>query len=396
LPKTAVATAIGRSAQRAAASVRPGAVLCVANFPANTGYAWDFIESLYAGLADRLAAQGRKVWVAYPEVREVPRTLAGSAAKPVQLTVRPNRPGSAMATIRFIRDHGIEVLYLADQPAWHPAYALLKIAGIKRIIAHDHTSGTRTVPKGLKRLLKLGVRRTLSFMFADVVIAVSDFVARRKVEVDLVPRARVRRIWNSLLIPEVNSEARRELRDAFGLGADVLVVLCACRAAREKGVEHLIRAFEQISQPAVLVYMGDGPDFVRLERMRLQSSAKGRVIFAGYRPDAKRLMEGADVCVVPSVWEEAFGLAALEPMARGVPVIATSVGGIPEVVIDGETGMLVPPADPGALAHALESMLEDASLRGRMGEEGRARAAQHFSLSGEIEQLTQLIEPCLT
>jgi glycosyltransferase involved in cell wall biosynthesis len=77
--------------------------------------------------------------------------------------------------------------------------------------------------------------------------------------------------------------------------------------------------------------MGDGPDMDRLKSIRRQLHRREQIVFTGYRADASDLVEGADICVVPSVWQEAFGLSAREPLARGVPVIATRVGGIPEV-----------------------------------------------------------------
>ena len=391
LPQTVLATATGQ-AQRAKVKADAGSVLCVANFPANTGYAWDFIESLYAGIADQLSAKSIPVWVGYPEVQEYPKTLIGSAAKPVELEVRPGSPGSMSRTLRFIRKHDVQVVYVADQPAWHPAYALMKLAGVRRVIAHDHTSGARTVPQGVKRFMKLALRRAFSFMFADVVLAVSDFVAQRKVEVELVPQQRVRRIWNSVVVPPVNARAKQRLREAFSLNAGEVVVMCACRAAREKGVEHLLKAVDRIEQPAVVIYMGQGPDIGRLEEIRLSSGRKDQIIFAGYREDAKSLMEGADICVVPSVWQEAFGLSVLEPMARGVPVIATRVGGIPEVVVEGETGLLVQPGDEVALARALDQLLANPVERQRMGDNGRRRALEHFSLNREIDELTRLVE----
>jgi glycosyltransferase involved in cell wall biosynthesis len=232
------------------------------------------------------------------------------------------------------------------------------------------------------------------------VVGVSDYVARRKVDVDLVPADRVQRIWNSVTMPLRDPQARARLRHEFQLPEDALVVVCACRAAREKGVEHLLHAFDRtevLNGPdAVLVFMGDGPDMERLIEIRKTLSAPQRVIFAGYRTDAAELLEGADVAVVPSVWAEAFGLSALEPMARGVPVIASRVGGIPEVVADGETGLLVEPGNATELSAALARLLGDADERRRLGENGRVRAATHFTLENEIDELTSLIAPAFT
>lgn len=369
------------------------ALLCVANFPANTGYAWDFIESLYAGIANRLAAQEIRTWVAYPSMPALPQTLRGSQARAVELEVRLNSVRSMRAVLDFVRRNDVRTVYLADRASWHPSYAALRLAGVRRIVVHDHTSGRRTVPRGLKRWLKR-MRHRVPGALADSVLAVSNYVADRKIEVDLLPPARVQRIWNSVVVPHPDPTARSRIRALFGLAPTRPVIACACRTTPEKGVVHLVRAFDRLirgwaaaSEPPALVYFGDGPALRQLRAER-DSLDAGRAIFlAGHRRDAADLIEGADVCVAPSVWEEAFGLYALEPLARGVPVIASSVGGMPEIVVDGETGLLVAPGDEAALENAMIRLIENPAEARRLGENGRRRAARHFSRDQQLEEL---------
>jgi glycosyltransferase involved in cell wall biosynthesis len=371
----------------------------VANFPSNTGYAWNFIEGLYAGIADRLAERGVRSFVAYPEIPAPPETLRGSAARAVELRVRVDEPRCLPAILRFVRSHDIRVVYLTDLHAWHPAYTLLRGCGVERIVVHDHTSGERSAPRGLRRAVKRMTRR-IPGMMADQIVCVSDFVARRKVASDLVPEERVTRVWNSLAIPERARDAAQRTRQALGIAGERPVIACACRSVPEKGVAHLLRAFDRLvsrdpgsaSRP-VLVYMGNGPILRELEALRASLTHAEDILFTGYRDDAVELLEGVDVCVVPSVWQEAFGLAALEPMARGVAVVASRVGGIPEVVVDGETGLLVAPGDDAALEEALRALLADPERRRRLGANGRRRAERHFSIEGEIDDLTRLLFP---
>ena len=103
-----------------------------------------------------------------------------------------------------------------------------------------------------------------------------------------------------------------------------------------------------------------------------------RVVFAGYRDDAARVVAAADVLALPS-WTEGLPLVVLEAMALGRPVVATTVGGTPELVSDGETGLLVPPRDVEALTAALKRVLDDGDLRRRLGEAGKRRVAERFS-----------------
>ena len=90
--------------------------------------------------------------------------------------------------------------------------------------------------------------------------------------------------------------------------------------------------------------------------------------------EALALYQGADIAVVPSLWREPFGLVAVEAMAAGLPVVASDTGGLSDIVRPGQTGLLVPPGDAAALAAALETLLDDAALRARMGAAGRIQA----------------------
>lgn len=375
----------------------PG-LLCVANFGAGTGFAWTFIERLYADVAKRLVHRGIDTWVAYPEMDEAPETLSGSPARAVEQPVRLGDASSLRDVVDLVRRRNIEIVYLADRPTWHPAYAALRAAGVRWIVVHDHTSGARTRPEGLKRMVKWTTRRVPG-MLADRVIGVSDFVARRKIEVDLVPPDRVERVWNAVEVPPRGDGTDGAMADRLGLPPARPVIACACRAAREKGVQHLLRAFARLLEAPgslrerpVLVYMGTGPALEEWKGLVVDLGCGDDVVFAGYREDADELVGDAALAVVPSVWEEAFGLAALEPMARGVPVVASRVGGLPEVVADGETGLLVPPGDEEALVTAMRTLLTDEQRRHEMGRKGRERVEGHFSWDDQVARITSLLE----
>ena len=368
----------------------------MANFPANTGYAWDFIEGLYAGVGERLRLAGVQTYVAYPSLPAPPRSLAGTQATAVELDAGLADRASLQATMEFVRRHHIEVMYLCDRPVWNPRYRALRRAGVRTIIVHDHTSGARTEPRGLKRALKRA-RMLLPGSVADQVIAVSDFVARRKLRVDLLPAQRVKRVWNSVDI-SAPPAARAQLHQAFGIAEDRPVIVCASRAAPEKGLHLLLRAFDRLVQEGpiaggapVLIYMGDGPELPALRELREALPARENMVLAGYVERASELIAGAELCVVPSVWQEAFGLAALEPMAGGVAVIASRVGGMAEIIIDGETGRLVPPGDEAALSQVMRELLADPGERARLGANGRRRALEAFSREQQLEQLHAIV-----
>lgn len=375
-----------------------GTLLCVANFPTNTGYAWEYIERVYARIADHLASHGMRTLVAYPKVADPPQTLAGSAAEPVELGVVLDDAAAVQAAEDFIRREGVRALYLTDHPARSRAYRRFRRAGARWIVVHDRTSGERTRPRGLKRAAKWLLAR-LPGATADVVVAVSDYVARRQVEVGLVPPGRVVRIWNGMSLPPAVESSAGSTRALLGVGADQLIVACACRAAPEKGVHHLLRAFDRATRDQrvkergpVLLYAGDGPHMEDLRAIRETLQAREDIHLVGYRPDAPALLGGADVCVVPSVWQDAFPNAVLETMASGRAVIATAVGGIPDMIEDGVSGLLVPPGDETALAAAIATLLSDPARRAALGQAARQRVAARFNLTAQVTRLTALIE----
>jgi glycosyltransferase involved in cell wall biosynthesis len=365
-------------------------LLCVCNYPANTGYAWDFIESLYASLANRLTVSGVRTFVAYPEIGDVPRTLAGSAAEPVRLAVPERRGPALQPLLEFLRARDIRVVYLTDRHVWSWTYPAMRRAGVERIIVHDHVSGEQSVPHGWKRLAKMLFLRTPGIL-ADLVIAVSDFVARRQREVGCVPPERVIRIWNGVL--PCSAAQPGSAHRALGIDPRRPLVMCTCRSAAYKGVHHLLRAFDRMLRDwqgpplPFLVYAGDGPAFGEYREIRDSLAARDHILLAGYRPDARQLSAAADLCVVPSQWAEAFALAVLEGLMAERPVVASNVGAIPELISNGETGLLVPPGDEPALAAAMFEVLTNPDRARVLGAAGRRRALQYFTYERQMDDL---------
>jgi glycosyltransferase involved in cell wall biosynthesis len=143
----------------------------------------------------------------------------------------------------------------------------------------------------------------------------------------------------------------------------------------------LVRALAALAHGShETVIVGDGPDRSAVEAEVRRLGLDSAVRLAGVRNDVAALLAAADLFVLSSR-SEGLPLSILEAMAAGLPVVASSVGGVPELVLDGETGLLVPPGDSRSLAQAIERLLADPALRGRLGAAGRARVAEHFDLA---------------
>jgi glycosyltransferase involved in cell wall biosynthesis len=175
---------------------------------------------------------------------------------------------------------------------------------------------------------------------------------------------------------------QRALLAALGLGERGVVGVVG-RLSREKGHDTLLAALPAIAARhpgAQLLVVGSGPEEARLRLRADALGVAGSVVWAGWRSrvELQALRGAMDVAVVPST-SEGFGLSAAEAAAAGLPVVATAVGGLPEVVDHGVTGLLVPAGDPAALAAAIGRLLEDEALRRSFGAAGRRVAAERFS-----------------
>jgi glycosyltransferase involved in cell wall biosynthesis len=169
-----------------------------------------------------------------------------------------------------------------------------------------------------------------------------------------------------------------ELRARYGIRPDEIVVTCLARLVERKGHDDLIRAQSGLR----LLFVGDGPYRRRLE---------GRgAILAGPRRDVPEILAASDIVALPSRFGEGCPNAILEAMAAGKPVVAARTGGVPEVVVDGETGLLVPREDPDALRAALLRLAADPALRARMGAAGRERAEREFSVPALVRSYEAL------
>lgn len=193
------------------------------------------------------------------------------------------------------------------------------------------------------------------------------------------------------LVPKMNAE---EAKRSFGLSVRKPVVGLTARLRPVKGVEYLLLAIKQLIArkiPVQCLIVGDGESKLELESMTSKLAIQEQVIFAGYRNDLVPALTAIDVFVLPSI-SEGLGMCMVEAMAMCKPIVATAVGGVPEVVIDGETGILVPAKDPERLADAIADLLAAPKRLQRMGEKGREVAFRRFDRQKMIQAYELLYE----
>ncbi|MCE9590111.1 MAG: glycosyltransferase family 4 protein [Planctomycetes bacterium] len=213
-------------------------------------------------------------------------------------------------------------------------------------------------------------------------------------------------VYDGLELPPLpNGDDRAAARRELGLPADKVIVLYAGQIIERKGVADLMHAWSRgesdPARAAFLVVVGDdsaGNGAYRRAMEKLAgdlSLGEDRLRFVGFQKNVPRWLAAADIAVVPS-HVEPLGNATLEAMAFALPVIGGNVGGIPEMVVEGQTGLLVPPRDPPALAAALGRLIGDATLRRKMGVAGRERCETMFSLAAHTRAVLGEYDAVLT
>ena len=234
---------------------------------------------------------------------------------------------------------------------------------------------------GQEGLLRRWLDR-LTAPLADRVICVSQEVAQFASGVIGLPASKLIVIPNSIDPARFESlPTQTQARHHYNLPEQALIIGAIGRPRPVKGYSILLQSFGMIvsSNPiARLFFVGDGPDKKDLMDQAALSNLSEHVIFLSDQEDIPGLLPALDILAIPSLYE-GMPNVALEAMAAGLPVVGTRVGGTPEVIIDGETGLLVPASDAWALAGALLRLIENPELRQRFGQAGRKRVCEHFS-----------------
>lgn len=220
-------------------------------------------------------------------------------------------------------------------------------------------------------------------------IAVSRESAARLRDAFRLPAGKIEVIHNAVPTRPFARAADPELHATQGRGGPP-VVLTVARLDAQKGLPYLLEAATLVPE-AAFVIAGDGPERARLEALARDLGLGDRLVFLGRRGDIPALLASCDLFVLPSLYE-GLPLAVLEAMAAGKPVVATAIGGTDEAVAHGETGWLVPPGDPAALAGAIRALLADPPLARRLAKAGNARLRREFSAETMVARVEALYD----
>lgn len=347
---------------------------------------WGGLEIHLLNLAVQLRARGHRVIIAGQPGRFVLSRAQNLGLETFEATVRRQDDFRDLARLRgFLRRENVDVIHAhSREDALVPALAA-RLAGVPVSVLTWH------LPFPFKRRVQGNL---ILALLHRRLISISESVRQMHLRHGVSPR-RLTVIHHGTDVSAFRtlSADPAAVRRSLTLGPDAVAVGIVGRVSPEKGHQDLLDALSHLAplRPGLRgVVVGDGPFEAEVRTMAAERGLADRIVFAGFRDDVGDVINALDIIAVPSVWPEPCSAAIQQGMALRKPVVGTRVGGTPEMIVDGETGFLVPPSDPAALAAALGRLADDAALRQTLGAAGLARVEAHFSLhqmTDEVEAL---------
>ena len=280
-----------------------------------------------------------------------------------------------------------------------------RAGGVGRVAAH-HVGGCAVVhtfhgfpfnefqPPLVRRALRATERRL--GRITDYFITDGTFVASEAIRLRIAPPERVRAVVSPIDgVPRISKEARREARRLLGIPDGAKVVGTAARLAVQKAPLDMVRAIAALGRRDVyMVWLGDGVLRAKTERLIEKEGISDRFLLVGERDDVPRLLPAFDVFAISSRWE-GLPCSVVEAMTCGIPVVATAVNSVPEIVISGKTGLVTRPGDPASLSRALAYMLDHPAEADRMADAARMNIGEQFRSDLLGQQLMEVYDLAL-
>jgi glycosyltransferase involved in cell wall biosynthesis len=274
---------------------------------------------------------------------------------------------------RLLRKHKPRIFVYAFHSVMRCFPWLAKLSGCRMVFFNDHSSRPRGQIMAPVSLPKRIVGRVLTAPLNSIV-SVSDFTRRSSNTSGLTSTRNVV-VSNGVEVREFDPDRRSEFRDRYGVCQEDILVTQVCWMVDEKGVDTLLRAARLLLHKRTglrFLFVGDGCKLSTYRKLASELDIQKDVIFTGLlsNPTDAGVFDATDIYCQPSNWQEACALAVLEAMSAKLPVIASNTGGLPELVDDSKSGVLVPAGGSIEICAALERLLDDADLRRSMGEAG--------------------------
>ena len=339
---------------------------------------WDTVLCFDGLIADRI-----REYLAHPAVTlefvNEQQDLGFKAAKMLRRLLQKHKP-----VVFIYAFHGVMRVF-----PW-----LAKAASARRIFFNDHSS--RPMGAVVRRMPqpKRAIGRLLTWPLTGT-ISVCEFV-KRSAETIGLSTAPNTVVWNGVEVGEPQPARGEKFRSEYGIPVDAVVLTMSVWMVEVKGVDVLLRASVELvrsHRKLWLLLIGDGPMLETYRELARTLGIAERVVFPGLLSDpvALGVFDATDISCQPSLWQEANPLAVLEAMSMKLPVVGSNLGGMPEIIKDGQTGLLFPAGDVAALRQKLEALIADPELRVRMGEAGRERVLEHHRIERVVSRYAEIL-----
>ncbi len=361
------------------------------------------MEEFYIFIAREIKRRGDQCFFGFPQapsemVKKFIIEAGGVIAESLYSRTNERKIGSfkkIFSLVKFIRENKIELIHINFYCLTNPYLLACYFSGAK-IVFTEHTSGSAPSRSWLKKIIS---NFTHIFLHLRVTryVAISHFVRERIKITHRVTTPQSVTIHNGVNHLRFLPSESQSARIRTGLPVSGSMILAVAQLIPEKGLQHLIEAFALLKKRpsdlnSFLVIAGEGPFQEELSKRANAHGLEKNVHFLGRRSDVSDLVAASQIVAVPSVWNEGFGLIVAEAMASGRPVIASRVGGIPELIENGVSGILVEPADTAALAEGLVQVLEKPDYAIFLAHNALKKSWQKFDVNHQVTAYADLFD----
>lgn len=351
-------------------------------YPDDTGYVWNYIASV-RDRASTYLQDNAVSYMAFPKLTGKP-SYPLQHLQAVELDCYDNSPSGRKAIARFVRDNNIKVMVFMSALPQGICLGLLRRLGVRTVNTEDDGFDPRRRDPLIKRGLKFLVRRVLRLQLHDLHLANSRSQQEFLLDYARLPPDRVALMTNSVDTTYFCPGDRIAARTLTGLDPDRFWIVAVSQSRSEKRVDMLIRMMQHIreARPGArlgFVYVGDGPIAAEWKALTAELGLQDVVVFAGRQNDVLPYYRSADL-MVHAARIESFGLAVVEAMACGIPVVASAASGPCETIVDGQTGALISLDDMTAFEQAVLRYIDNVEMTKKHGENARARVVAAYNV----------------
>ncbi|UZJ43915.1 glycosyltransferase family 4 protein [Marinimicrobium sp. C6131] len=362
-------------------------LLAVGNFDSNVGYAWRLMERLWCELSRNAKAHNYETHICFPSVSTIPECLKKEGIQINQLDFTSRSILDLIRQISFLKRNSIKVVYLTDFPTYSLRYMLFRLAGVSKIIVHDHTPGVRSRPGYLKASLKR-LLNTLPFISCTACFAVSPYIEDRLKLVNCVPERKVHCVTNGISLDQRFIDSPKN--------NNIVVIVTVARATYYKGIDFAIRTISKLVHHEGVrdiryVLYGDGPDLIEFRKLADKLNVSDYVHLQGSVDNiAERLLQ-CDIAFHPSKGE-AMSIAILEYMRASIPIVSSDNPSVSSALVHNEFALIYREGCIDEAASALKKLILSKNLRIKMGCSARSKVETDFSESAMLLRFTKAFE----